>query len=61
MRNINLNAKQTLENMKYEIATELGVDLSKGGGLTSYEAGKVGSQLTKAVWDSFKGNSRRNY
>jgi len=30
--------------------------LLKGGDLKSREAGKVGGQLTKTIWDKAKGN-----
>lgn len=44
-------AKQKLENMKYEIANELGVNLKKGynGDLTSKEAGYVGGYMVKRM------------
>ena len=47
-------AKQSnpnLENMKYEIANELGVNLKQGynGDLTSKEAGYVGGYMVKRM------------
>jgi len=44
-------AKQALENMKYEIANELGVNLKQGynGDLTSREAGHIGGQMVKRM------------
>ena len=44
-------AKAALNNMKYEIANELGVNLKQGynGHLTSREAGSVGGQMVKNV------------
>ena len=44
-------ARQKMENMKYEIANEIGVDLKKGynGDLTSKEAGYVGGYMTKKL------------
>ena len=44
-------AKDALNNMKYEIARELGVNLKQGynGDLTSREAGSVGGQMVKNV------------
>ena len=40
-------ARQALNNMKYEIARELGVNLKQGynGDLTSKQAGSVGGQM----------------
>lgn len=45
-------AKDALNNMKYEIARELGVNLKQGynGDLTSREAGSVGGQMVKNIW-----------
>lgn len=44
-------ARQALEDMKYEIAGELGINLKQGynGDLTSREAGSVGGQMVKKM------------
>ena len=44
-------AKNALDNMKYEIARELGVNLKQGynGDLTSREAGYIGGYMTKRL------------
>ena len=44
-------ARQALNNMKQEIANELGVNLKQGynGDLTSREAGSVGGQMVKKM------------
>jgi hypothetical protein len=44
-------AKQYLNNMKYEIANELGVNLKQGynGDLTSREAGYIGGYMVKRM------------
>ena len=44
-------AKDALDNMKYEIARELGVNLKQGynGDLTSREAGYVGGYMVKSL------------
>ena len=44
-------ARGALNNMKYEIARELGVNLKQGynGGLTSREAGYVGGYMVKRL------------
>ena len=44
-------ARGALNDMKYEIARELGVDLKKGynGDLTSREAGYVGGYMVKRL------------
>ena len=44
-------ARQALDNMKYEIANELGVNLKQGynGDLTSKEAGHIGGEMVKRM------------
>lgn len=44
-------ARQALDNMKYEIANQLGVNLKQGynGDLTSKEAGYVGGYMVKKM------------
>jgi len=43
--------KEMLNNMKYEVASELGVNLKQGynGDLTSKEAGSVGGYMVKKM------------
>lgn len=45
--------KQALNNMKYEVANELGINLQQGynGDLTSKEAGYVGGYMVKKLVD----------
>ena len=52
-------AKQALNNMKYEIANELGINLKQGynGDLTSKEAGYVGGYMVKKMIEDVE---RRN-
>lgn len=44
-------AKDALDNMKYEIARELGVNLKQGynGDLTSRDAGSIGGMMVKKM------------
>ena len=44
-------AKQLLSNMKYEVATEIGVNLKQGynGDIPSREAGRVGGNMVKKM------------
>ncbi len=44
-------AKSALEKMKYEIASEVGVNLKQGynGDLTAAQAGKIGGNMTKKL------------
>lgn len=53
------NSKTQFDNMKYEIAREVGVNLKQGynGDLTSREAGKIGGNIVKKVFQSYTGNS----
>ena len=47
----NKNNKQSLNNLKMESASEVGVNLKQGynGDLTSSQAGSIGGQMTKKV------------
>ena len=49
-------AKGALDNMKYEIARELGVNLKQGynGDLTSRQAGSGGGQMVKKMIKSYE-------
>ena len=49
-------ARQALNNMKQEIANELGVNLKQGynGDLTSKQAGSVGGQMVKKMIESYE-------
>ncbi|MCX7841876.1 MAG: alpha/beta-type small acid-soluble spore protein [Clostridia bacterium] len=55
----NNKSKTQFNQMKYEIAREVGVNLKQGynGDLTSREAGKVGGNIVKKVFQSYTGNS----
>jgi hypothetical protein len=55
----NNNSKTSFDGMKYEIAREVGVNLKQGynGDLTSREAGKVGGNIVRKVFQSYTGNS----
>ena len=59
MANNNSNSKTQFENMKYEIAKEVGVNFKQGynGDLTAREAGKIGGNIVKKVFQSYTGNS----
>jgi hypothetical protein len=49
--------KTAFENMKYEIAGSVGVNLKQGynGDLAAKDAGKIGGAITKKVFDSYTG------
>ena len=49
-------SKQAMENMKYEVARELGVNLTKGynGNLSSKDAGHVGGQMVRKMVEDYQ-------
>jgi hypothetical protein len=55
----NNNNTTSFNNMKYEIAKEVGVNLKQGynGDLTSREAGKIGGNIVRKVFASYTGNN----
>ena len=54
-------AKQAMENFKYEIANELGVPLKQGynGDLTTQQNGSVGGEMVKRMIAAYEKNSQR--
>ncbi len=55
--NQNNQNKTNFDNMKYEIANQVGVNLKDGynGDLSSYEAGIIGGNIVKKVFESYTG------
>lgn len=55
----NNRSKTSFGNMKYEIANQVGVNLKQGynGDLAARDAGKVGGNIVKKVFESYTGNS----
>ena len=53
------NSKTQFENMKYEIASQVGVNLKQGynGDLLARDAGKIGGNIVKKVFESYTGNN----
>lgn len=51
----NSSAKDALERMKMEVASEMGVDL-KSENLTAKDAGRVGGQMTKKLVEKAEEN-----
>ena len=47
----NSNAKAALSNMKFEVASQVGVNLKNGynGDITSRDAGRVGGNMVKKM------------
>lgn len=48
-KHISAEAREAMERLKMEAATEMGVDLSKKGELTAAESGSVGGQMVKKM------------
>lgn len=55
----NSRSTTTFENMKYEIANQVGVNLKQGynGDLASKDAGRIGGNIVKKVFESYTGNN----
>jgi len=55
----NNRSKTAFDNMKYEIANQVGVNLKQGynGDLASRDAGKIGGNIVKKVFESYTGNN----
>ena len=49
-------SKAGLENMKFEVAREMGVNLSKGynGNLSSVDNGRVGGQMVRKMIEDYQ-------
>ena len=51
--------KTAFENMKYEIANQVGVNLKQGynGDIAARDAGKIGGNIVKKVFEAYTGNN----
>ena len=49
-------ARQALSNMKYEIANEMGINLTKGynGNLSAKENGSIGGMMVKRMIEDYQ-------
>ena len=49
-------ARQALSNMKYEIANEMGINLTKGynGNLSAKENGSIGGMMVKRMMEDYQ-------
>lgn len=52
-------SKTAFDKMKYEIASQVGVNLKDGynGDLASRDAGKIGGNIVKKVFETYTGNN----
>ncbi len=55
----NNRSKTSFDKMKYEIANQVGVNLKQGynGDIASKDAGRIGGNITKKVFESYTGNN----
>jgi len=55
-------AKQALDNLKYEVANDLNVNLKKGynGDLTARENGSVGGEMVKRMIKQYESQMTNN-
>lgn len=53
---MNKQSKSQLENMKFEVAREYGVNLKRGynGDLSSAESGRVGGQMVRKMIEDYQ-------
>ena len=58
----NKQAKQALEQIKMQAASEVGVNLNNGynGDLTSRQAGSIGGQMVKKMVESYENQAKGN-
>jgi len=51
------NSKTSFDNLKYEIAKEVGVNLKQGynGDLAAKDAGRIGGNIVKKVFQNYSG------
>ncbi len=58
MANSKSNSKTSFDQMKYEIASQVGVNLKQGynGDISSRDAGKIGGNIVKKVFESYTGS-----
>jgi len=55
----NSSSKTQFENMKYEIANQVGVNLKQGynGDIAARDAGKIGGNIVKKVFEAYTGKN----
>lgn len=58
MASNNSRSRTQFQNMKYEIANQLGINLKQGynGDITARQAGTIGGNIVKKVFQSYTGN-----
>jgi hypothetical protein len=53
------SSRTSFDQMKYEIANQVGVNLKQGynGDIAARDAGKIGGNIVKKVFESYTGNN----
>ena len=53
-------AKQAMDNFKYEVASSMGVNLKQGynGDLTAKQSGSIGGEMVKRMIESYERTSK---
>ena len=53
-------AKQAMDNFKYEVASSMGVNLKQGynGDMTSRQKGSIGGEMVKRMIESYERTSK---
>lgn len=53
---LNANARKALDQLKFEVAGQVGVDYNQGykGNISSRDNGSVGGAMTKQVWSQYQ-------
>lgn len=53
---LNPNSRKALDQLKFEIAGQVGVDYNQGykGNLSSRENGSIGGGMTRKVWSQYQ-------
>ncbi|MGD0152858.1 MAG: alpha/beta-type small acid-soluble spore protein [Thermacetogeniaceae bacterium] len=53
---LNPNARKALDQLKFEVASQVGVDYNQGylGNVSSRDNGSVGGAMTKKVWQQYQ-------
>ncbi len=58
---LNPNARKALDQFKFEVAAQVGVDYNQGylGNVSSRDNGSVGGAMTKKVWEQYQNSIAR--
>ena len=56
---LNPNARKALDQLKFEVAGQLGVDFNQGykGNISSRDNGSVGGAMTRKVWSQYQNSA----